>query len=274
MILLILTGLLLVLMVAVGGERGAASFGLLACSVLLCGLGAALLSLGVNPYAILAVGCVLFLILTVPVQNGFNRKTAAALASSAAVLIPAAGIIAAVCAGAHLAGLDEFQASLMENSYLSSGVTLNVGALMLLSLTFAELGAIVDTAMTVATSLHEIRANNPSFGQKELRRTGMQVGGDIIGTTINTLVFIAFGETAMLCLLYISDGYSLTVMLNSKSFFQQFGGILFSCVSCLAVIPLTVEIYCRLAGSAKADAFFAKAEERKRRAEEKNQKEQ
>lgn len=270
MILLILTALLLALMIAVGGERGASSFGLLICNLLLCGLGAALLSFGVNPYGILAVGCVLFLVLTVPVQNGMNRKTAAVLISSAILLLPVALVIAAVCGGAHLAGLDEYQASLMENSYLASGVTLNVGALMLLSLTFSELGAIVDTGMTVATSLHEIRANNPSFGRKELRRTGMQVGGDIIGTTINTLVFIAFGETAMLCLLYVADGYSLTVMLNSKSFFQQFGGILFSCESCLLVIPLTVECYCRLADSAKADAFFAGIAERKRLTEEKN----
>lgn len=269
MILLILTVVLLALMIAVGGERGASSFGILLCSVLLCGLGAVLLSFGVNPYFILAAGCLLFLILTVPVQNGLNRKTAAVLASSAILLIPMTLIIAAVCAGAHLAGLDEYQASLMENSYLSSGVKLNVGALMLLSLTFSELGAIVDTGMTVATSLHEIRANNPSFERKELRRTGMQVGGDIIGTTINTLVFIAFGETAMLCLLYVADGYSLTVMLNSKSFFQQFGGILFSCESCLLVIPLTVESYCRLADSARATALFARLEGKKRAGEQK-----
>ncbi len=270
MILLILVGLLLALMIAVGGQRGAASFGLLLCSLLLCGLGAVLLSLGANPYAVLAAGCLLFLILMVPVQNGLNRKTAAVLASSAVLLIPVTVLIAAVCSGAHLAGLDEYQASLMENSYLSSGVKLNVGALMLLSMVFSELGAIVDTGMTVATSLHEIRAHHPSFGRRELRHVGMQVGGDIIGTTINTLVFIAFGETAMLCLLYVADGYSLTVLLNAKSFFQQFGGILFSCESCLLVIPLTVEIYCRLTDSPRADAFFTRLEEKKKRAEEKN----
>lgn len=258
MILLILMGILLVLMILVGGKRGGISFALLLGDGFLCFLGILLLSFNVSPYAVLITGCIVFLILAVPVQNGLNQKTLTVMISTILILIPIAVLIGVVCANAHLVGLDEYQISQMENSYLASGVKINMGGVMLLSLVLSELGAIIDAGMTIASSMQEIHVNNPSLSQGELTHAGMQVGRDIIGTTINTLAFIAFGETVMLCLLYIADGYSLTVLLNSKSFFQQFGGILFSCESCLLVIPLTVRIYIRVMTSGKISAFFEK----------------
>ena len=99
--------------------------------------------------------------------------------------------------------------------------------------------------------MNEILAAHPNLTERELRSSGLQIGKNIIGTTVNTLVFIAFGETIMLCLLYISNGYSLVMLINSKSFFQQFGGILFSCQSCLLVVPLTAAIFARMPISAR-----------------------
>ena len=230
-------------MALIGGERGALSFLLLLGDAFLCFLGTLLLSYGVSPAGVLSVGCLLLLVLTVPAQNGFNRKTLTVLLASAILLIPTAAVIGAVCSGAHLVGLDEFQAVQTENSYLSSGVQVNLQLIMLGSLLLGQLGGITDTGMTVVSALHEVRENQPDLPRRELFRAGMQLGRDIIGTTISTLAFIAFGEGVLLCLLYTADGYSLTVVLNSKSFFQQFGGILLSCESCLLVIPLSVWIY-------------------------------
>lgn len=256
MTILFLILLLFALMVLLGGHRGSVAFVVLLGDVLLCFVGTLLLSYGVNPIAVLAVGSLLFLILTVPVQNGLNPKTLAVLLSSAVLLIPVAVLVGVVCMNAHLVGLDEFQAAQTENSYLSSGVNLNLAAITMVSLVLGELGAITDTSMTVASSLYEIHVNQPNLEQKELAHIGMQIGRNLIGTTINTLAFIAFGETVMLCLLYIADGYSLTVLLNSKSFFQQFGGILLSCESCLLVIPLTVQICLIGIRSKRAAAFW------------------
>jgi uncharacterized membrane protein len=256
MTLLFLCVLLFVLMTLVGGDRGSVSFLILLANAFLCIIGVLLLSYGIHPMLVLTVSCLLFILLSIPFQNGFHIKTLAAMLSTAAVLVPAAAAIGFVCAHAHIAGLDEYQMNQMENSYLSSGVRLNMNAVILVSLVWGELGAVIDTSITIASSLNEIYGSSPEPKRKELIRTGMQLGKSMIGTTINTLVFIAFGEMILLCLLYRADGYSFSALLNAKSFFQQFGGILFSCESCLLAIPLTVVIYSLLACSKPVRTFF------------------
>lgn len=256
--LIFLLVLLFALMVLIGGERGSVSFVILLANAFLCMISVLLLSYGVNPIAVLAVSCLVFILFAIPFQNGFHIKTLAAMLSVTAMLVPIAVLIGLICAHTHIAGLDEFQISQIENSYLSSGVRVNMGAIMIVSLVWGELGAVIDASITIVSSLNEIYVNHPDLEKKELARTGIQIGKSIIGTTINTLVFIAFGETIMLCLLYRSDGYSFTILMNSKSFFQQFGGILFSCESCLLVIPLTVFIFTSLVNSERVKAFFEK----------------
>lgn len=256
--ILFLTGLLLVLMVLVGGERGFHSFLFLITNAFFGMLGIFLLCYGISPTLVMAVGCAVFLVVGLPVQNGCNRKSFAAMLATACILILIGAAIGVVILHVHITGLSEIQMREIDNSYLSSGVNLNLRAILLVSLVWGELGALMDTSITISSSMNEVLAAHPDLTEQELRRTGLQIGGTIIGTTVNTLVFIAFGETVLLCMLYRSNGYSPVMLLNSKSFFQQFGGILFSCLSCLLVIPLTAAIFARITGSAKAAAWMEK----------------
>ena len=258
MALLFLVLLLFLLMALVGGERGVNSFVVLIANGVLCVLSVLLLSLGIHPILILAVSSVLFVVFALPFQNGLNQKTLASLLAVLLLMIPVSLAVGFVCAHAHIVGLDEIQIYQIDNSYLSSGVRLNLTAVMLVSLVWGQLGAVIDTSITVASSLNEVLLAHPELSGKPLVHEGLQIGKSIIGTTINTLAFIAFGETILLCLLYVSDGYSLLLLLNSKSFFQQFGGILFSCESCLLVIPLTVVLFSKLTSSQRVTDFFAR----------------
>lgn len=260
--ILFLTALLLGLMALVGGERGFRSFILLLVNGFFGLVGICLLCYGFSPGLILAAGCAVFLVTGLPVQNGFNAKSLSAGAATVLVLVLTGVFIGAVCRYAHITGLNEIQLREIDNSYLSSGVDLNMRGILLVSLIWGQLGALMDTGITIASSMNEISAAAPDLPERELRSAGMQIGRSIIGTTVNTLVFIAFGETVMLCLLYLSSGYSPAMLVNSKSFFQQFGGILFSCLSCLLVIPATAVIFARLAKSKAASALLKKLDRR------------
>ena len=54
---------------------------------------------------------------------------------------------------------------------------------------FSTLGAVIDTALSVTSSVYEVWTHKNSLVEKELTSTGYQVGKEIIGTTVNTLLF-------------------------------------------------------------------------------------
>ena len=60
------------------------------------------------------------------------------------------------------------------------------------------LGAIIDTALSVSSAVFQIYASNPSLAEKELRKSGNNIGRDILGTTVNTLFFAGIGESLLL----------------------------------------------------------------------------
>lgn len=65
-----------------------------------------------------------------------------------------------------------------------------MAAVVLLS----TLGAVTDMALTVSTSLYEVKIHKPDMSNTELFQSGMQIGKSILGTTVNTLLFAYLGE--------------------------------------------------------------------------------
>ena len=64
----------------------------------------------------------------------------------------------------------------------------------------------MDVAMSIASSMAELLAQNPTLTRKELLRAGMRVGRDMMGTDSNTLILaFAGGSVSMLVLDYAYD---------------------------------------------------------------------
>ena len=79
------------------------------------------------------------------------------------------------------------------------------------------LGAIMDVAMSVSSAVHEVAARAPELGFKELFRSGIHVGRDMMGTMSNTLI-LAFTGTSINTLIFIyAYGYSLNQTINMYS---------------------------------------------------------
>ena len=56
------------------------------------------------------------------------------------------------------------------------------------------LGAVMDVAMSISSAMDEIRSNNTSIATKNLVRSGLVVGRDIMGTMSNTLILAYTGS--------------------------------------------------------------------------------
>lgn len=51
----------------------------------------------------------------------------------------------------------------------------------------------MDVAMSVSTSLHEIKEQRPDITAKEIFKSGINIGRDMIGTMSNTLILAYAG---------------------------------------------------------------------------------
>lgn len=241
--IVVLIVVLFVLMAAVGGDRGAKSFITL---VINTAIGAACIFLvteGLHPLAGLLISSLLFCFVTIAYQNDINEKSVASLISIAAVIFISTFLIYYVCANAHISGFSEAERKNEEMRYLGSGVNFKMRYLYLTAMIWCQIGAISDTSMAISTSVNEISIHNPEFTWRQLFREGMIIGRDILGTTINTLFFVALGEAAMLFMYYRTYGYSFAKIINASSFSQTILPVMIPCIGCIIIIPLTSLVF-------------------------------
>lgn len=101
--------------------------------------------------------------------------------------------------------------------YVQQATNISVGGLLFAGILISSLGAAMDIALSVASSVHEIYQANPGLDWRQLYLRGMNVGKDMMGTTANTLIFAFVGGS--LSTLVVNYAYNLPYlqMINSYS---------------------------------------------------------
>lgn len=251
--------LLLALMLAVGGERGAKSFAALIENILVLFACLYLISLGVNAVLMTLLCSILFASITLTQQNGINIKTYAAVFSVFTVVVLLCIPAFIIGYGAHIAGYSELDLLEEISMYLSVNIDIDMRELVFAVIIFGLLGAVMDTAIAISTSMTEFSKNNPSLTFRDLTRSGINVGHDILGTTVNTLFFAGIGECMMQAILFIQYGYTFEKLINSKAFIQELSMIAISNIGCLLIIPIVTFVtgYLLTSKSASADKIRA-----------------
>ena len=218
--IVLLTIVLLMLMILVGGDRGAKSFIALACNVLLLVMAVFIISHGVNPVLVTIIGTIIFCQITLIYQNGHNLKTYAAVISVVGVILLLSLLV----------------------SILATNININMNQLMICMIIISLLGAVMDTAMAITSSLYEFNEVNSELTFSELVRLGFNVGRDILGTTVNTIFFATIGETMMIGILFIKNKYTFESVINSKEFYKNLFDLVISNIGCLLIIPISIFI--------------------------------
>ncbi|HSR03127.1 MAG TPA: YibE/F family protein [Proteiniclasticum sp.] len=71
------------------------------------------------------------------------------------------------------------------------------------------LGGIMDIAITITSSLFELKGDNPEMTSKELMESGKNIGRDIMGTMVNVMFFTFLGGSLPIILLSVKNGYRI-----------------------------------------------------------------
>ncbi len=176
---------------------------------------------------------VLSTVITMYLVAGYNSKTNAAILGTVLSLIFASALALLAIFLAHLTGFMGEESLFL---YMSRP-DLDLQGILAASMIIAALGALMDVAISISSTINEIHITDPKLGVYELFKSGMNVGRDIIGTMSNTLILVYLGSSMPLVLLGSN--------IDTAKFFNlnQVAGEILSAftgsISLLACVPLT-----------------------------------
>ena len=94
--------------------------------------------------------------------------------------------------------MNEIQSVSEDVLYYNMNLNIPMQKVMAAVVLLSTLGAVTDMALTVSTSLYEVKIHKPDMSNTELFQSGMQIGKSILGTTVNTLLFAYLGESMII----------------------------------------------------------------------------
>lgn len=240
-ILILFAVLYLAALVLIGGWQGfKGALGLAFAFLALLYLYLPLVYLGWPPLWTSVLICAVTTAVTMYLIGGPTLKTLVASAGTVAGTM-IAGLVATVFGWATgISGWNVSDIETLITLWNTNGI--NVGELLFAGLLISSLGAVMDVAMSVASSMGEVLAQNPTIRRGALFASGMRIGRDMMGTDSNTLILaFAGGSVSMLLLNYAYDLPALQILNSNNIGIAVMQGLAGSFGVVLAV-PVTVAL--------------------------------
>ncbi len=209
----LLIALFFALLLIFGGIKGLhAALSLVFTGLVIVFLMIPLIFKGFNPI-IVSIGCTTFIaVISFILIGGFERKTLAAIAGTL-IGITCAGLLSYIFGNlTHISGMNMDKGEQL--IYVAQDYQIQIHGLMFAAILIASLGAVMDVAMSIASSMQEIYTNTPDISPSDLLKSGLVVGKDIMGTMANTLILAFAGGSLTLILLIWGYQMAFRQMIN------------------------------------------------------------
>lgn len=169
--------------------------------------------------------------------NPPSPKTWAAMLSTLAGVALAGGVFYLFSTLLHLSGMNDTNC---EGLVLVAGQTgLELHWLLLVAVLISSLGAVMDVALSLASSLHELREADGKMSGLQLFAAGMRIGRDMIGTMSNTLILAFAGEAVTTLLLLMAYGWHSSQLFASDYAAIQVAQGVASTLGVVLGVPIT-----------------------------------
>lgn len=245
-ILVWLSALFCGLLVYVGRKKGLNSIISIGVTcILICNILAPMILYGINPIVATILICILSTIVTMYLVGGVNRKSSSAIIGCTLSVV-FAGILSSLTVKiASLTGFNSEQTMFLYSVHPELSFT----GILVSAMILATLGAVMDVAMSIASTINEIHEVDKSKSVKDLFVSGMNVGKDIIGTMANTLILVYLG--ASLPLLLLSTNIDLQKFINLNQVVTEIASALIGSCAIVICVPITAIVASELVKNLK-----------------------
>ena len=227
--------IMFLLLILIGKNQGLKTIYCLIINSLLIYIYIYLTAMNVNVVFLSFILILIITIVTLFVLNGVNEKTKSSFISIIITMIITFLLIIIVTSNGNFQGFTNESRELIGTYSLD--INYDMSKLFIGVILIATIGTVIDTSISISTSLYEIHSNNKKIKSRELYNCGINIGKDILGTTINTLVFIYFGAIITFILWnYNTDMY---LIINHKMLGQEMIEFLISIIGSVIIIPVT-----------------------------------
>ncbi|MCT2536881.1 YibE/F family protein [Aquibacillus koreensis] len=230
--------ILLILMVLVGGRKGAKSFIaiFLNFAVLIVTI-FIMLDPSADPIILTIFASTLISCITLFYINDVNSTTKTAFLSTVITIVILLALITFLTETTMIQGFSEEEIGELYifSFYIGIDFVKIVAAMIIMS----TIGAITDMAIAIASPMREIHYHHPTISRKELYRSGVSIGRDILGTNTNTLFFAFFGGYLALLIWFKDLSYTFGEIINSKVFSEEMITIMCAGIGIAIIIPIT-----------------------------------
>ena len=233
-----LAAILFILMILIGGKKGARSFISLFLNFVVLLLTILFMTDShANPIILTLIACAVISYINLFYINEVNSKTITAFISTIITIAILLVFIDIVTRNTMIQGFGEEEIEELSIFSLYIGVDfVKIGASVII---MSTIGAITDVAISITSPMREIFNHNPLISRKDLFTSGLSIGKDILGTNTNTLFFAFFGGYMGLLIWFKDLSYSVGKIVNSKIFSAEMITIFCAGIGIALIIPIT-----------------------------------
>ena len=203
-----LLGLMLICVIVVGREEGIRTVcALVGSGLVIYFFMLPMIAEGKPPVLIVTLSSGLIAFCSLVFVIGPSRKTFSAVLGTMGGVMTAGLIVVLSQQFLHFTGMEDAIAVDIVEALRQP--PFDFQQLLLAGMLIGLLGVAVDGAIEVSSSMEEIRRANPNMSSWQLASSGMNVGTDILGTMVNTLVFAYIGVRLLLLMAVASPDLQL-----------------------------------------------------------------
>jgi len=195
---------------------------------------------GRNIYVVTFVVCIYAIASTLLMVIGPNKKALSAMLGCLGGVLLAGVLMAIMDVALRLTGLVDHEAIGLLTLPMENPIDLR--ALIFAGIIIGAVGAIMDVAMSISSSLWEVQQAGDDMSFEDIFKSGITIGKDILGTMLNTLILAYIGSSLSLILLITAHTTSLTEMFNREMIIVELLRALVGSFGMFLTIPLTAGI--------------------------------
>ena len=179
---------------------------------------------------------------TFVILGGVDKKTVCACLGTLAGILLASAFGLAAQSILRIDGYRQEYAEALLQLRQTEESNIGITGLITAGVIVSALGAVMDVAMSISSAVQELTRVNPELTAKDLMKSGMNIGRDMVGTMTNTLILAILGSGLTLVVYINSLGLQPWQLLSSAYMSLEAISGVASSIGVMLAVPFTAAI--------------------------------